>query len=201
MILPVAVDRKDLRRQLFQLAIEQGGYFTAAQARKIGYTYQAQTHNANAGNWLRIGRGLFRLAEWVPELHDDLIRWTLWSRSVAVVSHETALGVHGVGELESPYVHLTVPTGFTMANPAVTLHYADLSDGDILRRAGFAVTTLIRSLIDVAGVSADDDQLGRAIREALERGSFTLRQLRARAEELDGHAASHIERGLNSVSP
>jgi hypothetical protein len=34
-------DRRDLRRQLFALAATQGGYFTAAQARQIGYSYQA----------------------------------------------------------------------------------------------------------------------------------------------------------------
>ena len=34
--------RQDLRRELFQLAVTQGGYFTAAQAREIGYSYQAQ---------------------------------------------------------------------------------------------------------------------------------------------------------------
>src|SRR3954468_5185764 len=104
-------DRRDLRRRLFTVAAEQGGYFTAAQAKDVGYSYQAQAHHVAAGNWYRIDRGLFRLAEWVPELHDDLIRWTLWSKSRAVVSHQTALTVHGLGELESPRIHLTVPPG------------------------------------------------------------------------------------------
>ncbi|MGH3850356.1 MAG: type IV toxin-antitoxin system AbiEi family antitoxin domain-containing protein [Pseudonocardiaceae bacterium] len=56
------VDRRDLRRRLFAQASEQAGYFTAAQAKAIGYSYQAQAHHVGAGNWLRIDRGLFRLA-------------------------------------------------------------------------------------------------------------------------------------------
>ena len=112
-------DRRDLRRRLFNLATQQGGYFTAAQAKSIGYSYQAQAHHVGAGNWHRIDRGLFRLAEWVPELHDDLIRWTLRTKDRAVVSHETALAVHGVGELESPRVHLTVPPGYSMSDAAL----------------------------------------------------------------------------------
>lgn len=192
-------DRRDLRRRLFALASGQGGYFTAAQARSTGYSYQAQAHHVGAGNWLRINRGIFRLAEWIPEVHDDLVRWTLWSGGRAVVSHESALAVHGVGELESPRVHLTVPSGFRMRDDAVSLHRSDLPDADVEQRNGFRVTTILRSLIDVAADSADDDQLGRAIAQAREGGRFTLRQLRERAELLDVRAALHIERALHFV--
>ena len=190
------IDRRDLRRRLFLMASEQGGYFTAAQARTTGYSYQAQAHHVAAGNWLRIDRGLVRLAEWIPEVHDDLIRWTLWSRGRAVVSHESALAVHGVGELETARVQLTVPTSFSMRDDAVGLHLADLPEEDAEQRTGFRVTTILRSLIDVAALTADDDQLGRAIAQARETGRFTLRQLRDRAETVDVRAALHIERAL-----
>ena len=195
----MALDRRDLRRRLFHFAAEQGGYFTAAQARTLGYSYQAQAYHVGAGNWLRTDRGLFRLAEWIPELHDDLIRLTLWSRGRAVVSHDSALAVHGIGELESARVQLTVPPGFSMRDNAVALHHVELPDGDVLDRVGFRVTTIVRSLIDVAGVAADDDQLGRAIQEARETGLFTIRQLRARADAVDARAALHIERALHCV--
>ena len=155
------IDRRDLRRRLFNLATEQGGYFTAAQAKEIGYSYQAQAHHVAAGNWLRIDRGLFRLAEWIPDLHDDLARWTLWSKGRGVVSHETGLSVHGIGEFESARVNLTVPPEFTMRDDAVALHHADLTDSDVVRRTGFRVTTPVRSIIDVAALSPDEDQLAR----------------------------------------
>lgn len=190
------LDRRDLRRRLFTLASGQGGYFTAAQARSTGYSYQAQAHHVAADNWLRIDRGIFRLTEWIPEVHDDLIRWTLWSRGRAVVSHETALAVHEIGELESPRIHLTVLPGFSMRDDAVTLHPVDLPDADVEQRTGFRVTTILRTLIDVAALSADDDQLGRAIKQARATGRFTLRQLRDRAEALDVRAALHVERAL-----
>jgi predicted transcriptional regulator of viral defense system len=196
----VPVDRRDLRRKLFGLAAGQGGYFTAAQAKKIGYSYPAQAHHVGAGNWLRIDRGLFRLAEWIPDVHDDLIRWTLWSRGRAVVSHESALSVHGVGEFESARVHLIVPPGFSMRDPAVTLHHADLAGGDVLERTGFKLTTVIRSLVDIAAFSAEEDQLVRAIRDAREGGLLTIRQLRTRAEALDAKAALHIERAIQQIA-
>jgi len=195
------VDRRDLRRRLFSLAAQQGGYFTAAQAKDLGYSYQAQAHHVSAGNWHRVDRGLFRLAEWVPELHDDLRRWTVWSKGRAVVSHETALSVHDAGELESGKVHLTVPPAFTMTDDAVVLHRADLDGTDIVEHAGFRVTTPARSLVDVAAAGADEEQLARAIKDVLDRGLTTLRQLRSRAEAVDAKAALLIERAIHTLEP
>jgi predicted transcriptional regulator of viral defense system len=196
----VPANRRTLRRRLFSLAADQGGYFTAAQAKEIGYSYPAQAHHVGAGNWLRVDRGLFRLAEWVPNVHDDLIRWTLWSRDRAVVSHESALSVHGVGEFESARVHLTVPPRFSMRDPAVVLHHADLDESDVVTRTGFALTTVIRSLVDIAALSAEEDQLARAVEEARDGGLLTIRQLRSRAEALDAKAALYIERAIHRIA-
>ena len=194
-------DRRDLRRRLFALAANQAGYFTAAQAKSAGYSYPAQAHHVQAGNWIRVDRGIFRLADWIPDAHDELARWYLWSRERAVVSHDTALGVHEVGEFESPRIHLTVPHGFRMTDDALILHQFDLPDEDIERRASFPVTTLVRSLIDVAAAHADEDQLARAVGEALALGTITRRQLRARAEAVDPLAALRIERALGALGP
>jgi predicted transcriptional regulator of viral defense system len=189
-------DRRDLRRRLFALAADQAGYFTAAQAKAVGYSYPAQAHHVGAGNWIRVDRGIFRLTDWVPGVHDEFARWHLWSKQRAVASHDTALGVHGVGEFESPRIHLTVPPGFRMSDDALMLHVADLPAEDIEARPGFRLTTLARSLIDVAADHADEDQLARALDEALARGTITRRQLRARAEAVDPMAALRIERAL-----
>ena len=189
-------DRRDLRRRLFNAAAGQGGYFTAGQAKEIGYSYQAQAHHVRSGNWLRIDRGLFRLAEWVPDIHDDLARWTLWSRGRGIVSHQTALSVHSIGEFESSRVHLTVPPDFTMRDDGITLHHADLPGTDVVEHTGFRVTTPLRSLVDVTTAAPDEDQLARAIDEARERGLVTIRELRARAEAIDARSALQIERAI-----
>jgi predicted transcriptional regulator of viral defense system len=194
------VDRRGRRRRLFHLAADQGGLFTAAQAREVGYSHQAQAHHVSAGNWERVGRGLFRLAESVPEPHDDLIRWTLWSRGRAIVSHESALAVLGIGEFESPRVHLTVPPGFSMRDEAVVLHRAELPLGDSVGWTGFRTTTAGRSLIDVAAAGAEEDQLARAIADAVDAGHVTLRRLRARAGEVSPRAAAAIDRAIRRLT-
>ncbi len=182
-------------------AADQAGYFTAAQAKALGYSYPAQAHHVVAANWTRVDRGIFRLTDWIPEIHDDLARWNLWSKERAVVSHDTALGVHGVGEFESPRIHITVPRGFRMRDDALLLHTADLPAEEIETGPGFRLTTLTRSLIDVAATHADEDQLARALGEGLARGTVTRRQLRARAEAIDPMAALRIERALGLLGP
>jgi len=188
--------RRDLRHRLFALAAGQGGYFTAAQAKTVGYSHQAQAHHVHAGNWRRVDRGLFRLVDWVPGMHDELARWTLWSDGKGVVSHETALAVDDVGELESARVDLTVPPGFRKRDHAVRLHVSDLLPGDVVEHAGFRMTTPVRSLIDVAAGGVDEEQLARAIDDARTKGLVTPRLLRERAEALDPKAALYIERAL-----
>lgn len=191
-------DRRELRRRLFQLAAEQGGYFTAAQAIDTGYSYQAQAYHVNAGNWLRKGRGLFRLVEWVPEIHDDLRFWTLWSKGRAVVSHASALAVHEIGEFESARVHLTVPPNFTMRNDALVLHRGTLPDDAVVQRVGFRITTVARTIADVAANGADETQLARTIEQATDAGLVTLRQLRAAADLVGPASGLAVERAISA---
>lgn len=193
-------DRREMRRRLFVLASNQAGYFSAAQAMEVGYSYQAQAHHVRAANWHRVARGLFRLADWPAGDHDDLVRWTLWSGGRATVSHETALAVHDIGEFGSSRIHLTVPPGFAKSDAALMLHHNHLSPHDVIAGRGFAVTTPLRSVIDIAATSPDEDQLARLVAEALGRGMLTARMLRSRAEDVDLRAALQIERVLPAAT-
>ena len=189
-------DRQDLRRRLSAVAREQSGYFTAAQAKEIGYSYPAQTYHANRHNWERVGRGIYRFPEWPVGRHDDLVRWHLWSRGRGVVSHESALSVHELGDVNPARFHLTVPTGFHQKAPSVVLHVADLPGDDVRSQEGFKLTTPLRSLLDVAAGDLDADQLRRAIRDALELGIVSRRGLLMRADEFGPKAALRIERAV-----
>ena len=131
--------------------------------------------------------------------HDDLIRWTLWAGGRAVVSHESALDVHGIGEFSPARVHLTAPRGFSKRSVGVVIHIAALDRADIEEREGFRVTKPVRSVVDVAAAGVDGDQLDRAIEEARELGVLTPRQLRERAEAVSLKAALRIEQALGRL--
>jgi len=169
-------DPQENARVLYQIAAAQGGYFTAAQARRAGYAYSQQHFHTSRGNWLRVDRGLFRLRDFPPSEREDLIRWALWSRDQAgapqaVVSHDTALTVHGLSDVMPARVHLTVPKGFRKrVPPGCVLHTDSLSLAEIEARAGYRVTTPLRTLLDVADSPLSQEHLNQAVRDALERG-------------------------------
>lgn len=195
-------DSQALRRQLTALAAGQSGYFTAAQALSVGYSYPAQKFHADRGNWLRVDRGLFRLPEWPIGEHDNLVRWSLWSRARAVVSHETALATHELGDANPSDVHMTVPRSFRSRPPAgIRLHRSELVPGDVWLREGFKITTPLRSLLDVAAGTLDLDLLANAVREARERTPTLETDLITRAEEFGPRAALRIERALRLEGP
>ena len=195
----MARDRQALRRQLTKLAATQSGYFSAKQALGVGYSYQAQKYHADRGNWQRVNRGVFRLPEWPVSRHDDLVRWSLWSRGKAVVSHETALAVHDLGDVNPALVHLSVPPNFRARASGLRLHRSELSPEDVAPYDGFRITTPLRSLLDVAADTGDVEQMATATADALRAGMLTRDQLLHRADRFDPRAALVIERALREI--
>jgi predicted transcriptional regulator of viral defense system len=191
--------RKTLRKRLVEIAASQSGYFSAGQALRAGYSYPAQHYHALEENWLRVGRGIYRLPEWPSSAHEDLVRWTLWSAQEAVVSHETALSVHDLGDVNPAKVHLTVPVGFRAKAAGIILHRAVVPPAEKQEHSGFWVTTPLRSLVDVAMGSLDLDQLATAAGEAIGRGLVTARRLRERADQAGDRPALRIERALAAI--
>lgn len=177
-------------RALATLAHEQGGYFTAKQAQQAGYGYRHLDYHETAGNFDRVGHGLYRLPEVPRAEHDDLIRLSLWSRNQndepqAVASHETALVLHELGDLLPRAVHLTVPPGFRKKPPAgCVFHKATLAASDIEERAGFRVTTPLRTLLDAAAGGVSQEELGKAVAEALSRGLVRRKALEDAAADV-----------------
>lgn len=191
--------RQDLRRQLDATAFGQAGYFTAAQARDAGYSYQAQKYHVDTGNWLRVDRGVFRLPHWPADPDDQYVLWTVWSRGLGTVSHESALRIHGLSDVDPAVIHLTVPMTFHAADPMVVTHRAELPDSDIEQRRGWRVTTPLRTLADASAGDLSQEHLTSAVADALEQGMVTRRLLLHRSAELNERPALRLERALSAT--
>jgi predicted transcriptional regulator of viral defense system len=195
--------RTDTKAALWHVAGRQHGYFSAGQAHEAGYSYQAQRHHAQHGNWVRIDRGIYRLREFeaLPgREHDHLVRWTLWSRGRAVVSHVTALSVHDLGIANPSEIHLTVPPGFRQKDDVVVLHRAALTDDEIEEHDGYRVTTPARAIVESAAAQVDQDIVDSAVAEALSRGVTTRRRLLHAAQQLGARAELGVERALRETA-
>lgn len=192
-------DRIDLRRRLHEVAFRQRGFFSAQQAKDVGYTYQAQKYHADRGNWTRVDRALFRLPGWPSAADDSLVRWSVWSEGAGVISHHSAAEVHGFGELDPAQVHVTMPAGFTTRNTLVSIHNSDLPTTDIDERDAFRVTTPARTIYDLGASDITQEQLDSAVRDALLTGAISPVAIRRRIDDFGDRAALRVERALNAT--
>ncbi|MCP3937198.1 MAG: hypothetical protein GY708_17735, partial [Actinomycetia bacterium] len=152
------------------------------------------------GNWARVDRGIFKIPEWPSSVNDSLVRWVLWSKHRAVVSHDSAAAAHGLGVLNPAKVHLTVPPGFRMDDPAVVLHRRELPDSDVTLLDGAAITTTVRTVLDVIESQFDEELIASVVDDAVDTGAVSVRQLERRLDELDDDARARGQRVLARVS-
>src|SRR5260370_14529788 len=173
-------------------AYQQGGYFTAEQARGQEVSRQLLDHHVRAGRFERVRRGLYRLSGFPTGEHDDIReRWLAIGPDKAVVSHQSALVLHDLSDNIPNAVHVLVPRRHRgLRRPAGVVVHTTNDDDSIptVWRAGIAVTTPARSIVDAAN-QLQPEQLQMAVGHALSRGLLTRRQLKEEAAGRPRHAA------------
>jgi hypothetical protein len=176
---------KTVSDALFKMAEGQQGYFTAKQAAEAGYQLGSQAHHVKSGNWVRVERGIYRLARFPQSPEEQLVIYTLWSRNRAgepegVYSHQTALSIHELSDVNPARLHMTVPATFrrrAKAPKILVLHRAILDEKDVELRQGFAVTRPLRAIADVtAAESVSREIVEQALAEGRQRGLITARE-------------------------
>jgi predicted transcriptional regulator of viral defense system len=119
---------------LFRLAATQEGLFSARQAASVGCSQQLLARYASSGRIERVQRALYRIVDFPPGEHEDLIAIWLWSRNEGVFSHETALLLHDLSEVLPVRAHLTLPSSWRTRKievpQGVAIYHDDVADSD-----------------------------------------------------------------------
>jgi predicted transcriptional regulator of viral defense system len=159
---------------LFETASAQAGYFTTKQAAQAGYSSQLLLKHIRAGRVAQTRRGIYRLVHFPAGEHEELVTAWLWSERAGVVSHQTALALHGLSDALPAHVHLTLPRTWRTRRfrlpTGVVLHYADVSQGERAWFGAVPTTTPRRSLNDCAREHTSPDLLRQAAQQAIRRG-------------------------------
>lgn len=180
---------KSTSQRLFEIAESQQGFFTSKQAKAAGFDERNHPYHVHSGNWIREHRGIYRLASFPLPERPDLVLWALWSRNreeeiEGVYSHETALSIYELSDLNPSKLHMTVPKTFRRMNEtpkALVLHKADLDRGDVVQREGYLVTRPFRAITDlIESDSADEESLRQALNEGMNRGLITRAEIKNR---------------------
>lgn len=166
---------------LFETASAQEGYFTTQQAAKAGYSSQLLLKHIRAGRVARTRRGIYRLVHFPAGEHEELVTAWLWSDRAGVVSHQTALTLHGLSDALPAHVHLTLPRTWRSRRfrvpTGVVLHHADVPPEDRAWFGAVPTTNPRRSLDDCARQDMSPDLLRQAAQQAIRRGLVTKAEL------------------------
>ena len=183
----MAQSHREASRRLFEAAEQQQGFFTTKQAKAAGFAENTHPYHVHVGNWIREYRGIYRLALFPATDRPDLVLWALWSRNrneevEGVYSHQTALSLYDLSDLNPAKLHMTVPKGFRRNSDVpgiLVLHYADLPESDVQAAQGFKFTRPLRTILDLIEVgTVERNFIRQALRQAVDRGLITRQQIR-----------------------
>ena len=170
--------------ELFALAEEQDGLFTSKEARSLGIQDSVLVRLRQRGRLERMSRGVYRIAHYPAERLAQYREAILWAKASSgpediALSHETALMLYGISDVNPSRVHLTVPESARMrrVHPKwIAINRANLATEDILLHEGMPVTTVERSILDVLATTHRKEFARQAIMDAVRKGLITPAQ-------------------------
>jgi predicted transcriptional regulator of viral defense system len=168
-------------RELLPRAVAQHGLLTPDDAVAIGGTAHVLVQLAHRGQLERVGRRIYR----VPELAGDPLEQyqeALLRLPAAVLSHDTALDLHDLCDINPIKVHVTIPaaTRIRAELPAwLTVHRRDLADGETTWHEGLAIITPARAIIDGIETHVGQRFIDEAREAATRRGLLSTREAQA----------------------
>lgn len=167
--------------ELLEAATSQYGYVTTDDARAAGVDPVQLRVMLHRGLIERLARGLYRFPIVPVTALDQYMEAVLWPRTKAALSHETALDLHGLCDVNPARIHVTVPAGYRLRRdlpPAYQLHRRDLDPGDVTLHEGIPIVTPYRAIRDGIEANLAGHVIDQAIDTAQRRGLMAPEELR-----------------------
>jgi very-short-patch-repair endonuclease len=178
---------------LVELARRQWGVVTREQLMQSGLRTRGISDWVRSGRLVRLHRGIYAYG------HDRLRVEGRWLAAVlacgpgAVLSHGSGAGLWEIRQSNSAYIDVTVPSrAGRIRRKGIRVHRSGrLTSEEVTMRSGIPVTTVARTLLDLADV-LDGQALRRAVTEAEYRGRFDLTSLNAVVEANPGRRGRRV---------
>jgi hypothetical protein len=172
-------------RVIAELAARQHGLTTAAQLVAAGLTRRMIERRARRGLLHRVHRGVYSVG------CEPVGRGARWLAAVlacgpdAVLSHVAAAALWAVRETAATVIDVTSPTGSGRGRRGIRVHHAALAGVDVTVRDGIPVTSLPRTIVDLATM-VSPGALEYAIHRAEARRMLTPADLHETLDRLRG---------------
>lgn len=180
------------RQVLYDLAESQHGYLTVVQAKASGVPAIRLVQMVKEGTVERISRGVYRLTRFPSSQLAQYMEATLWPAPGridirGVLSHESALAFYELSDVSPAKVHITVPPRVRIRRVApryLEVHRAPLAPSDVAIIDGIHVTSVERTIRDVASAHRTSALVRAAIEDGRRLGRLTAVQAERLIEDL-----------------
>ena len=169
--------------RIAELAADNYGFITTDEAEAAHVNPHRLLEMARRGQLDRRGTALYRVPLIPVTQMDPYREATLWPRGAgAVISHETALDLYGLGDVNPGKIHITVPRAHRPRRKLpfqYRLHRQDLREDEVTSFEGIPIVTAATAIRQAR-------RLGPALlRQAVEEGRRRGLVSRSEARELE----------------
>ena len=166
--------------QLFELAADQYGFVTSADVIGFDGRDEILVDMERAGHVERVTRGLYRFRAFPTSAHDELMAATLWPRRLGVISHDSALDLWDLCDVNPATIHITVPRSARIRRAVpknYTVHERALDADDLANFEGIPLVTARRAIVDGLERHLDERLIDQAIAAGQRRGLLLANEL------------------------
>lgn len=192
--------RYDKEIQLYRIAEEQAGYFSLSQAKKLDLQRSQIYREVKRNKFEKAAWGVYRFAQFPSSRFEEIHVAVLSAGEDAIVGFQTALYIYELSDIIPHEIHLILPQTSSRRRSGIRVHNIKLEPGDVALWEGFKMTTVARTIADVARTYHDETQIQLAIQQALVRGLATKEKLTSQAMRSTKNAQQLIHSILAKVS-
>ncbi|MGP6175383.1 type IV toxin-antitoxin system AbiEi family antitoxin domain-containing protein [Corynebacterium sp. A21] len=198
--------------ELEMFGSSQWGLVTAAQAHSLGIERLWLSRMNGRGMLQRIRHGVYALpSAKYDRLQDLRAAWLATDASVAaedrlrsddpvVVSHVSAAGVHQLGDLLAARHEFSSPARRQTTQKDLRFHRCAVPARDITWMEGLPVTSIARTVGDLAANATDFDHLATVVRDAVEDHHVSTDELAERLfPRIDDYGAANSRELVHSL--
>ena len=191
--------KQEREYQLYQIAEDQAGYFSLAQARELGLRRNQIYRGVQRGEFEKASWGIYRFVQFPATRFEEIHIAVLSAGQYAVVGFQTAPYVYDLSDIIPDEIHLILPPTSSRRRPGIRVHTNQLKPEDVTYFEGLPITTVDRTIVDCAFAHVDDEQVRTAIFQSLRRGMTTKRKLVNQAQNRPARVQEFISRIVDGV--
>ncbi len=184
--------------KLADVAADQYGFVSQHDARLLGIQPMTLIRMSERGTLERRGHGLYRMRYFPVSPLDSYMEATLWPRGTrGVLSHETALDLYELSDVNPSKIHLTVPRDHRIRRevPAMyRVHHETLADADVTLYEGIPIVTPTHAIRQSHAAHLGLALIGQAIDHGESNGRLTRKEAARLRREIGVEAGSGMRR-------